>query len=100
MSATLSIAKRMRTCLDGHSEQRFAVECKRCQSGSNSRSEDLAGLVSLISSLPAQDREAISHLAAQPPGSALLKAWAAYRDLPPDARLEVSSWISKNCAES
>jgi hypothetical protein len=100
MSATLSIAKRIRTSPDGRSEQRFAVECKRCQSGSDSRSEDLAGLVSLISSLSADDRMAILHLAAQPPGSALLKAWAVYRDLPADARLEIRSWMSKNCAES
>jgi hypothetical protein len=100
MAATLSIAKRIRTGLDGRSEQRFAVECKRCQSGSNSRSEDLAGLVSLINSLSAQDRAAISQLVGQPPGSGLLKAWAAYRDLSPNARLEVRSLLSKNCAES
>jgi len=100
MSATLCIARRVRTSPEGRSDQRFAVECKRCQSGSNSRSEDLAGLVLLISSLSAEDKMAICHLAAQLPGSALLKAWAAYRDLPADARLEIISWMSKNCAES
>lgn len=100
MSATLSITKRVRTSPDGRSEQRFAVECKRCQSGSTSRSEDLAGLVSLISALSAEDKMAISHLAAQLPGSALLKAWTAYRALPADARLEIRSWMSTNSAES
>ena len=100
MSATLSIAKRVRIHVNGDKEQQFVAECKRCLSGSSDRSDDMAGIAELIASLSVTDRVAISHLIGQPAGSKLLKAWANYRGLPPDARREVRSWILKDCTKN
>jgi hypothetical protein len=94
MSATLSVAKQTVILADGRSEFRYATECKRCQSGDRTRTDDIATLLSEIAALPDRDKAAVAHLISQAPGSAALKAWAKYRNLSPAAMQEVRSSVS------
>jgi hypothetical protein len=95
-TAQLDVARMKVRLPDGTQDLQLVVECNRCRVGSREPVADLAELLTFVSKLPAIEKKMLAFWVDRDSRtfSAAEQAWAIYRTLPADARVQVREALS------